>query len=404
MNTSKQIVLVCLLGLILFGVLISNTKATTEWIQQYPLAFDAHIRSVAQTDDGGYILAGWNSLNNVTASKALLMKLDSSGKIQWYRSYGIGGNFPDEAHKVIQTNDGGYAVAGVTWASKTTNHFWVFKVDSSGKPLWDKTYGGQYNGNAWEVLKTKDGGLAIAGMSTNLGKGEDFWLVKTDASGVMQWNKTYGTLGNDVAYSVIQTADGSYAITGRQNGHQISLIKTNESGDMQWNKTYGGPLLGSVGYSLIQTNDGGYAIGGSVNNANSRDFLLLKTDLKGNMEWNRTYGGYSEEIARSLIQTIDGSYLLAGYTESYGAGTQDIWLVKTDYLGKMQWNQTYGGSGTDVANSLTKTSDGGYLLGGNTESFGVKTATLLIIKTDSKGLSPQTASSPKTSVWVPQPT
>lgn len=302
MNRRKPILLVCLFGLIFFGIMVFYVKATTEWIQQYPLGFDAHIRSVAQTDDGGYILAGHNRLNNATASKALLVKTDSSGKIQWYRSYGAGGKFTDEAHSVLQTSDGGYAAAGVSWSSNTTGHFWVFKVDVSGKMLWNRTDGGNYNTNAWALIKTNDGGYAGAGFSTNILKGDsDFFLVKIDASGKTLWRQVYGTPGNDVAFSVIQTKDGGYALTGRQNGHQL-------------------------------------------------------------------------------------------------------WLVKTYASGDIQWNQTYGGAGTDVANSMIKTSDGGYLLGGNTESFGLKSAALLIIKTDSKGLSPPAVSNPETTVWVPQPT
>ena len=163
----------------------------------------------------------------------------------------------------------------------------------------------------------------------------------------------------------------------------------------------------SVGYSLVQTSDTGYAIGGYTESFNATknnpyDFWLIKTNSQGSLQWNRTYGGVSEDLARKLVQTEDGGYALAGYTESIGAGTQDIWLVKTDSNGAMQWSETYGGSKTDVANSLIRTKDGGYMVGGNVESFGLASAALIIIKTDGTGLSSQGSPNPETSVWVPQ--
>jgi hypothetical protein len=401
MKSRSLIMVICLFGLIFFGVTVFYVKATTEWIQQYPLGFDAHVRSIAQTADGGYILAGHNRLNSVTSSKALLVKVDSSGNTQWYKSYGIGGRFTDEAHRVLQTSDGGYAVAGVTWISNTTGNFWVFKVDASGNMLWNITQGGTYNCNAWGLIETDDGGYVGAGFTTYLAGDTDLFIIKIDSSGKVLWRQVYGTPGNDVAYSVIQSSDGGYAFTGRQNGHQLWLVKTDASGNSQWNYTYGDPKVGSNGYSLVQTSDGGYAMGGTVNTPS--DFFLVKTDSNGTVQWSKAYGGKSEDIARSLVQTVDGGYLLAGYTESYGVGTQDVWLVKTDSLGNAMWNQTYGGAGTDVANSLTRTKDGGYALGGNTESFGFASAALLLIKTDSAGLSPPSVSTPETSAWVPPP-
>ena len=406
MKSRTLIIVASLFGLLFIGLSICEAAATTEWSQTYPIGSDAHVRALAQTSDGGYIMAGHTKPSG-TDSQTLLAKADSTGNLQWSKTYG--GAYTDEAHSVLQTSDLGYIVAGVTWPSSSVGHLWVFKVDSSGNMQWNKTYGGQYNENAWSMVKTSDGGYAVAGFSNNFGSGDsDFWLVKIDASGVMQWNRAYGTKGNDVAYSVIQSSDGGYALSGRQNGKQCWLVKTDSSGAMQWNKTYGDPRVLSNGYSLIQTGDSGYAIGGFTESYNGTknspyDFWIVKTDSSGNMLWNKTYGGTSEDIARSLAQTSDGGYALAGYTESQGAGTQDVWLIRTDSSGKMQWSQTYGGLGTDVANCMTRTRDGGYAIGGNTESFGLASAALLLMKTDGFGLSSPSASNPETSAWVPQP-
>jgi hypothetical protein len=166
--------------------------------------------------------------------------------------------------------------------------------------------------------------------------------------------------------------------------------------------------VNSTGYSLVQTSDLGYAIGGFVESLNgstnmSYDFWLVKTSASGDLQWDRTYGGASEEIARSIAQTPDGGYALAGYTESFGAGNQDIWLVKTDSSGNMQWNQTFGGAATDVANSMIRTKDGGYALGGTTESFGSAGPAFFLVKMDGAGPAP-ILSNPETSAWAPEPT
>ncbi len=401
------IMVVALVGFLFFGLAFRNATATTEWSRITPLGFDSHVRSVVQTNDGGYILAGHTQIHGGTDRQALLVKTDSSGNFEWNKTYGD--IYTDEAHFVLQAIDGGYIVVGVSWSSTVTGHFWAFKVDASGKMQWNKTYGGQYNDNAWSMVKTSDGGYAMAGFTNNYGAlNGDYYLVKIDASGTAQWNRTYGTPGNDVAYSVIQTSDGGYAMSGRQNGHQCWLVKTDSSGTMQWNKTYGDVRVSSTGYSLIQTSDTGYAIGGFTESFNESkntpyDFWLVKTDSNGEMQWNKTYGGVSEDIARSVVQTKDGGYALAGYTESTGAGTQDVWLVKTDSLGNMQWSQTFGETNTDVANSMILTKDGGFLLGGNTESFGLASAAFLLLKTDGAGLSTPGTSNPETSAWVPQP-
>jgi len=411
MNSRRLIIVIGLLGLLFFGFVSQNTLASYEWIQTYPLGFGAQLRSMVQTNDGGYILAGHTQLQNGTDNQALLVKTDSSGKTQWNRTYG--GPYTNEAHSIVQTSDGGYVVAGVTWPTSADGHFWVFKVDVSGNTIWSDTYayrGRIHNDNAWSIIKTNDGGYAVVGMTNNFGSGDsDFWLIKINSAGKKEWNSTYGTPGIDIAYSVIQGSDGGYVMTGRENGHQFVLVKTDSSGNKLWNYTYGDPRVNSVGYSLIQTSDGGYAVGGytaSWNGTSSTpyDFWLVKTDSNGLMQWNKTYGGPKEEIARSVVQTEDGGYLLAGYTESFLSGKQNVYLVNANSQGYFRWNQTYGGPGTDIANSLIRTSDGGYLIGGDTDSFGYHTSALLLIKTDSKGFGPPAETNPVTSVWMPQPT
>jgi hypothetical protein len=266
------------------------------------------------------------------------------------------------------------------------------KTDANGNMQWNKTYGGTGYDYAQSVVKTGDGGYAIAGPTTSFGAGnDDFWLVKTDANGNMQWNKTYGGTGDDWAVSLIQTGDGGYALAGYTSSfgagwYDFWLVKTNSAGTMQWNKTYGGTNA-DYGRSVVQTGDGGYALAGYTYSfgAGNADDWLVKTDASGNQLWNTTYGGTSEDGAYWVVQTGDGGYALAGFTYSFGAGNRDAWLVKTESNGNMQWNKTYGGTADDEAWKLIQTGDGGYAPVGWTTSFGAGNRDAWLVKTDASG-------------------
>lgn len=214
---------------------------------------------------------------------------------------------------MIQTNDGGYAIAGYGFAN-------LVKTDANGNVVWNQTYGGL----AHSVVQTSDGGYALAGYTTSYATSYDFWLVKTDAAGNMQWSRKYGEGGAEKAYSLIQTNDGGYAIAGHTNSYGSSddfwLIKTDPLGNIQWSRIY--DIVGDDrAYSLIQTDDGGYAVAGSTwSSTTGDDVLLVKTDSSGNIQWNRIYGGIDDDYAQSVVQTDDRGYALAGCTDSYGAG------------------------------------------------------------------------------------
>jgi predicted secreted protein len=215
----------------------------------------------------------------------------------------------------------------------------------------------------------------------------------------MVWNQTYGGPGDDEAACVIQTSDGGYALAGYTNSfgagsYDFWLVKTNSSGSMMWNQTYGGPGDDKA-TCMIQTNDGGYALAGYTNStgAGDDDFWLVKTDSSGTSQWSQTYGGPYDEVANALVQTSDGGYALGGLTGSYGAGDFDFWLVKTTSSGTTQWSQTYGGSDDDEAYSLIQTSDGGYALAGFTASYGAGNYDAFLVKTDSSGNSAMPQSS-----------
>ncbi|MCK4435140.1 hypothetical protein KAU92_06580, partial [Candidatus Bathyarchaeota archaeon] len=201
-----------------------------------------------------------------------------------------------------------------------------------------------------------------------------------------EWSRIYGGTNDDRAFSVVQTVDGGYAIAGETEsfgagGKDFWLVKTDWTGGTLWNRTYGGPNWDQP-LSVVQTVDGGYAIAGETRSFGngSWDLWLVKTDASGSMQWNQTYGGPDIDRAFSVVQTVDGGYAIAGETRSFGNGTIDVWLVETNSTGHMQWNQTYGGVDWDYALSLVQTSDGGYAIAGTTESFGAGGRDFWLIK------------------------
>jgi hypothetical protein len=356
------------------------------WSENYGGTNSDEAYSVVQTSDGGYALAGYTGSFGAGSWDFYLVKTDLTGTMLWNKTYG--GTNSDVAHSVVQTSDGGYALAGYTNSFGIGgNDVYLVRTDSSGNMQWNKTYGGPNRDEGYSVIQTGDGGYAIAGYTDSFGAGSyDFSLVKTDAAGNIQWNKTYGTPFEDYGRSIVQTSDGGYAIAGSTmpNGDGFIrswLVKTDAVGNMQWNQTYGKTNGFSDAYSLIETSDGGYALAGYIR-TDTWDFGLVKTDSSGNMQWNKTYGGSNPQEAYSVVQTSDEGYAIAGATVPYNTSREEFLLVKTDAEGTMLWNKTYGGTGNAEAACVVQTSDGGYALVGYTDSYSAGGRDVWLVKTD----------------------
>jgi hypothetical protein len=252
-----------------------------------------------------------------------------------------------------------------------------------------KTYGGTDLDGASSVQQTSDGGYIVAGSTYSFGSGgSDIFLIKTDASGNLQWTKTYGGTSYEWAYSVQQTSDGGYIVAGLTTSFgaglsNIILIKTDANGNVIWAKTYGGTSASSV----QQTSDDGYIVAGWTLSfgAGNADIFLIKTNASGNVQWAKTYGGISIDEFISVQQTSDGGYIVAGYTFLFGSGLPDILLIKTDANGNVIWAKAYWGLYGDEARSVQQTSDGGYILAGITNSYDTLSAYAFLIKTDASG-------------------
>jgi len=347
--------------------------------------------SLIQTSDGGYAIAGYTYYFDAEDWGVYVVKLDANGNLQWTKT--IGGKIWEEGKSLIQTSDGGYAIAGYTESFGAGKmDVYVIKLDASGNLQWTKTIGGKIWEEGKSLIQTSDGGYAIAGYTYSFDTEDwDVYVVKLDAHGNLQWTKTIGGKSDDNGHSLIQTSDGGYAIAGETEsfgagGKDVYVVKLDAHGNLQWTKTIGGPK-DDRGTSLIRTSDGGYAIAGYTSSfgAGEWDVYVVKLDAHGNLQWTKTIGGPGYEIGFSLIQTSDGGYAIAGKTNSFGAGDYDVYVVKLDAHGNLQWTKTIGGENEDLGLSLIQTSDGGYAIAGKTESFGIGGDDVYVVKLDKNG-------------------
>ena len=309
----------------------------------------------------------------------------------WEQTFG--GISSDIGNSVQQTQDGGYIICGQSQSFGNGQYdVYLIKTDENGNEQWSQTFGGTGHDYGRSIQQTTDGGYIITGYEKSFGNGDyDVYLIKTDENGNEQWSQTFGGEDVDGGNSVQQTNDGGYIIGGNtksfgNGGSDVYLIKTDGSGNELWNKTFGGEVDDS-GKSIRQTTDGGYIITGrtsSFGNGGS-DVYLIKTDGNGDSLWTRTFGGTSSEEGRSVQQTFDGGYIITGYTQSFGSGGYDVYLIKTDENGNELWSQTFGGDGNEWCNSVQQTQDGGYIITGYTSSFGNGNDDVYLIKTNQFG-------------------
>ncbi|MBE9481234.1 MAG: T9SS type A sorting domain-containing protein [Bacteroidetes bacterium] len=363
---------ILLFGLLMISTILSAQPAPdTTWTRMYGGSFFDWAEQVEQTTDGGYIVIADYSFGGMNYD-AWLIKTDSNGDILWSKTFG--GLSEDRGQSVQQTTDGGYIIAGTTSSFGSGAYdIWLIKTDELGNELWSKTFGGTSWDWGYFVQQTDDGGYIVIGCKD---PGAyyiwDVFLIKTDSEGNTTWTKTYGGDNYDVGHCVRQTSDGGYIITGYTYSYgagssDVWLIKTDANGNESWSQTFGGSNP-EHGYSVIQTPDDGYTIVGYTRSfgAGDYDVWLINTDNNGNEVWNKTYGGIDDDRAFSVQQTVDGEYIIAGFTESFGAGNYDIWLIKTLSNGDTLWTKTIGGEDLDRGRYVQQTTDKGYIVVGDT--------------------------------------
>jgi len=347
---------------IIFAKTFSGIKQESDFYEDVEIG-----NSVQQTQDGGYIIAGTILNGGFHSVNVWLIKTNEEGNEEWISE--IDPDEGDYGNSVQQTTDGGYIIAG----SSITPTNWkvlLIKADANGSEEWHKLIGEVSQGNS--VQQTSDGGYIITGYTTVFTPGgiKVIWLIKTDANGTNEWNKTFGGSENEVGFSVVETVDGGFIIAGHRqpsaSGPIALLIKTDVNGNEEWSKEFEGSEIGFN--SIQQSSDGGYILGGSDN----MQPLLLKTDVNGVEEWRYNFTEFSVGIGGSAVQTLDGGFIFTGSVFS----PSGLLLLKTDALGNEEWNKIYrDGTGQ----SVQQASDGGYIITGQVNND------VWLIKTDSEG-------------------
>ncbi|MCD4725294.1 MAG: T9SS type A sorting domain-containing protein [Bacteroidales bacterium] len=353
------------------GLLSAQNAPDTAWTQMYSGGLYDWAWQVQQTTDGGYIMVGDTESAGAGSFDVGVIKTDENGVTEWSKTYG--GLNEDRGQSIQLTTDGGYIIAGTTSSYGVGWYdIWLIKIDSEGTELWSKTFGGTSWDWGYYVEQTTDGGYIITGCKDpGVYSIWDVFLIKTDSQGNTMWSKTFGGESYDVGHCVKQTSDGGYIITGYTYSYgagssDMWLIKTDENGILEWDNTFG-DTEPEHGYSVVQS-DNEYIVTGYTKSYGEGDYdvWLIKTDNLGNEIWNQTYGGAEDDRSFAIQTTSDNNFVVAGYTESFGAGNYDMWLLKIDNAGDTLWTKTIGNDKLDRARSVVQTTDGGYILAGDT--------------------------------------
>ncbi len=331
--------------------------------------------SMVECTGGGFALAGYTNVTD-NFTDFWLVRADQDGNHLWNKTYG--GYALDWCYSVIECNDGGFVLAGETYSfGAGSEDIWLVRTDADGNQLWNKTLGGPSIDYARSIVECSGGGFVITGTTLSYGAGgNDVWLVRTDADGNHLWNETYGGIYHDDGYSVIECSVGGFAIAGTTSSFgagnwDVWIIRTDASGNHVWNETFGDTGY-EYGYDLLECAAGGFAAIGYTNSfgAGNNDAWLIRTDGSGNHQWNQTYGGANHEAGRALVECSAGGFAVTGINGMYGGYSNDAWLMRINASGYQLWNQTFSGIGNDVSYSVVESAAGGFAIAGYTDSFG----------------------------------
>lgn len=428
-----------ILAIVVSTLLTSNAftqPPDLEWQNTIGGNNNDYLQSVQQTSDGGYILSGF-SYSDLSGDKTEILlgnsdywvvKVNSAGTIEWQNT--IGGSSYDDLYSAKETSDGGYILAGRSYSGISGDKteasyggwdYWLVKLNSTGDIEWQHAIGGSGDDNLWSAEQTSDGGYIIGGYSNSGISGNkteasiglaDYWVLKLDNNGTIEWQNTIGGTNTDYLIAVHQTTDNGYILGGYSIStlsgdkteatigvYDFWVLKLNSTGSILWQNTIGG---NSSEYlrSIEQTTDGGYILGGpsysgvggdkteaNFDGGEFKDYWVVKLNSNGNIVWQNAYGAVGDDVLGAIRQTSDGGYIAGGYSNSGISGDKseaclgnyDYWVLKISSAGIVQWQHTIGGNSADYLNSLHQTTDGGYILGGNSYSgiSGDKTETVV---------------------------
>ncbi|MEM9363201.1 MAG: hypothetical protein AAGA43_11225 [Bacteroidota bacterium] len=391
-----------------------------DWVRSFGGSGEDTAQSVIQTLDGGYAVLGFtNSIDGDLVEKLLnvndywLLKLDSDGNLQWSKTYG--GSKDDRGQSVIQTDDGGYAIVGYAMSDDgdgTNNEGfhdnWILRLDASGNILWERSFGFSGHDHSYDVVQTSDGGFFFSGFldvtssggEGNTGKSPyltrhgvgEFWGTRLDANGNLIWRRYFGGTNNDRSFGVVEANDGGLVMVGASESDDFDIsnskgsydfwvVKVNAKGEMLWEKSFGGTGIDKA-YAVVKTQDNAYAVVGntfsvdtdiSKNNGES-DVWLIKVSDNGDLLWEKTFGGTAFDAARGLDSTLEGGFVIAGNSKSLDGnatennGENDLWIIKTDAQGNILYEKSFGGADLDFGFDALEDDNGNLVLVGETST------------------------------------
>jgi hypothetical protein len=401
-------------------------KEEIDFVKTFGGSLNESAQSIIKTNDGGYAVLGYTqSMHGDVINKTnesfdyWLLKFDQNNALQWQKTYG--GTDDDRGSAVIQTADNGYAVLGYSKSldgdvseNAGANDFWVSKLDTTGTISWQKSFGFSGADNGISLIQTNDGGYLLTGVldvSASNGEGNsksvlskkhaggDYWAIKLNTSGEKQWSKFYGGTFTDTPYDVIQTEDNGYLIIGSTDSNDVDInnnkgsydfwiVKISETGTLVWEKSFGGSEIDEA-RAITKSNDGNYIIVGDTrsndldvsDNNGAADLWVIKISTTGSLIWEKSFGGTSFDVGRSISKTQDGGFIISGSSRSADVdvsknnGQNDAWILKIDANANLKWQKTIGGSEIDFAYDAVELDDKTIIVVGesNSSNFDIST-------------------------------
>ncbi len=377
-----------ILSFTMFSFLLAGAPDTL-WTKTYGGSATDVGYSLEITYDGGYIISGYTSSFGVEGNDVFLIRTDSKGDTLWTKMYG--GKYEDCANSVKETHDKGFIIAGYTNSFGPENrNCYLLRTDENGDTLWTKVIGSDSLDWFTSVQCLGDSGFIVTG-ATESGPGPRYlYLVKTNANGDTLWTKLHGGNYPDayfVGNCLLTTDAGEFIIAGQAPGGPGDatpfLFGANSLGTIIWERDFGTSNVSGYSFSVNHTDNGGFIVTGDAYDwtIGHRDVYLVRTNPNGTKRWAKVFGGSKNDIGHSVVQTYDDGFIIAGSTNSFSSdGKQDIYIVKTDSAGDTLWTNTYGGAGNDYGYSIKQTSDGGFIIAGSTDSFGAGSFDVYLIR------------------------
>jgi len=397
----------------------SSDKPQTTFVKTYGGSKNDSAQSIVATLDGGYAILGFTQSNDGDITDKQdesfdywILKFDAQDNLQWQKTYG--GSADDRGNDIIQTQDGGYAILGHSFSDNNDisdnaglQDYWLAKLDVNGNITWQKSFGYQGADSGISVIQTNDQGYLISGIldvsasgglgntsrsTNNRHAGGDYWVLKLDSSGTIQWSKYFGGNSTDTPEDIIQANDNGFIIVGSSDSNDIDIssnigtydfwvIRISSSGDLVWEKSYGGTQIDEA-RAIVKSEDGNYIIAGDtrsndgdvLSNKGAADLWLIKISPNGDLIWEKTIGGSSFDVARAIVKSQNNGFIISGssrssdFNVSENKGQNDVWVLKVDNNGNMEWETTAGGSNIDFSYGVAELNNSSIIAIGDSAS------------------------------------